>query len=146
MKEIRGRHVDIYRKRYPDVEFSEIASHTFPGYLNCKQMAARLDANLGHFNKWVKDGSFQPDLYNAISVFFSEKRAAEIEAKWPDRLTLSPASAPVMGVITPFGMMRPRVFPKREVLARLIQSRPKRASRDGSWKTRKRYNLADLES
>ena len=133
-------------KRYPGVEFCDIKANRIPNYLNRGQLAEILSTTPGTLNRYIlREELFQPDFYNKKGIFFRIDRLEELKSKWEDRHSAFPASGPVRGVITPFGMMLPRVRPKKEVLERLIQSRPKRRSRDSSWRTRKRYNLKDLK-
>lgn len=131
--------------RYPGVEFKDIPSNRIDGYLNRGQLAKLLDTMPATLWKYiVNERLFSPDFYTRKAIFFREDRIQELKSKWENRLTAWPDSIPVKGVITQFGMMVPRTKPRKEVLERLIQSRPKRRSRDSSWRTRAHYNLKDL--
>lgn len=129
---------------YPGVEFKEKPGNNHAGFLNVGQLAAHLGFNRNTLSKHLLAGLFLPDFITSKGIFFNEDRLQEIKAKWDERLTVYPGSEPVRGIITPFGMMLPRVRPKREVLERLTLTKPKRRSRDSSWRTRKRYDLQDL--
>lgn len=131
-------------KSFPGVEKREIRSYRISGYLNKPQMRAVLGTALVTFDQFLATGLIKPDFYTDNGVFFDEARLEEIKKQWADRLTSSRVSGPVKGVITPFGIMLPQERPNAKLLERLTRSRPKRASRDSSFKTRKRYNLKDL--
>lgn len=133
-------------KRYPGVEFCDIPLNQIEGYLNRTELAKALNVAGDTLNKYIlHERLFMPDFYTKKGIFFRIERIMELKEKWENRLSAFPVSGPVKGVITQFGMMLPRIKPRKEVLERLIQSRPKRRSRDFSWKTRKRYNLKDLK-
>lgn len=132
--------------RYPGVEFKDIPSNRIAGFLNQAQLAVVLGCHILLLGKYiVHERLFRPDFYTRKAIFFREDRIQELKSKWENRLTAWPDSIPVKGVITQFGMMAPRTKPRKEVLERLIQSRPKRRSRDSSWRTRAHYNLKDLK-
>lgn len=132
--------------RYPGVEFCEIKANRISGFLNRGQLAELLGTSPGTLNQYIlRDRLFMPDFFNKKGIFFNETRIQELKDKWENRLSAFPDSVPVRGVITQFGMMLPRVKPRKEVLERLTSLRPKRASRNSSWRTRKRYNLKDLK-
>lgn len=131
--------------RYPGVEFKDIGLNRIDGFLNRQQLAELLNIGtlaLSHYI--VKERLFQPDFYTRKGIFFSIDRTEELKSKWQSRHSAFPDSRPVKGIITSFGIMLPRVKPKGEVLERVTRSRPKRRSRDGSWRTKKHYNLEDL--
>jgi hypothetical protein len=132
--------------RYPGVEFRDISLNRIEGYINRGQLANVLGCTVETLNRHiVHERLFNPDFYTRKAIFFHIDRIQELKAKWENRNQAFPVSGPVKGVITQFGMMLPRVRPKKEVLERLTLSRPKRRSRDSSWRTRKRYNLKDLK-
>jgi hypothetical protein len=131
-------------ERYPGVEFREVRGRWQSGYLNIAGLAEVLGCSTMTLTKFVRAGAIKPDFFNRTAIFFSIGRLEEIISLWQNKETLSRDSAPVRGVITRFGMMLPCAKPNAEVLKRLILSRPKRPSRDSSWRTRRRYNLKDL--
>jgi hypothetical protein len=132
-------------ERYPGVEFRDISLNRIDGYLNRGQLAELLDTGTLALNRYIlHERLFSPDFYTRKGIFFHIDRIQEIKAKWEDRFQAFPGSGPVRGVITQFGTMLPRVKPRKEVLERVTLSRPKRRSRDSSWRTRKHYNLKDL--
>lgn len=130
--------------RYPHVEFKDIRGRKIPGFLSIRELAAILGCNGLTLTKYVRQDLIRPDFYNRAAVFFDIARLEEIKKTWQNRSMASPVSAPAKGVITRFGMMLPRAKPDADLLRRLTLSRPKRPSRDSSWKTRRRYNLKDL--
>lgn len=129
---------------YPRVEKSEIRRKKIAGFLNITRLAVVLGTDRNSVAKWIGRGVLDPDFRTNDSVFFAEDRLPEIKAKWADRHSSSPVSVLSKGVITQFGLMLPRVRPKREVLERLSRARPKRRLRDSSFRTRKHYNLSDV--
>lgn len=147
--------VSLLHALYGDIEFREPGRWIEPGFLNFRQIAAALGVSHTAVQVNTKKGLFKPDFYSSRGVFFAEGRLEEIKLKWTSRQRKkvvrtkkpkppSPAWVPEKGVITQFGMMLPRVRPDEKVLERLMASRPKRPSRDSSWRTRRRYNLKDL--
>ena len=131
--------------RYPEVEFRDIPGNTISGYLNKAQLSKELGCEPNTVRKFIlRERLFLPDFYTKKGIFFKVDRIPELKDKWQNRLSAFPVSGPVKGVITRFGMMLPRVSPRKEVLERLMLKVPKRRSRDSSWRTRPHYNLKDL--
>jgi len=140
---MRGGHPTA--ARYPDVEFRDIPGNTISGYLNGAQLAEELGCVRFTITKFIlRERLFLPDFYTKKGIFFKVDRIPELKEKWQNRHSAFPVSGPVKGVITRFGMMLPRVSPRKEVLERLMLKVPKRRSRDSSWRTRPHYNLKDL--
>lgn len=127
-----------------DVEIRDIPGHKIAQHLNVGQLADALGTSSHTLMKYVTAGVIRPDFRNKAANFFAEARLEEIKTLWRNRSKASLDSAPVKGVITPFGMMIPRARPDAALLERLIRTRPRRPSRDSSWRTRSRYNLKDL--
>lgn len=139
----------LYRKdRLPELlELLDGHRREHPDFITVWALARHLGVNEQTVMRYVDNEILIPDRVNAAGVTqFKRERLQELEKTWKNRRESYPAWAPAKGVITPYGMMKPRAAPRGEVFAPEMLSRPKRRMR-GSYSPKETfYNLTDLNS
>jgi len=145
----RAGSIRLYAKaRLPELlELLDGHRRMHPDFMSVKELSLVLGVKETTAMRYVREEILIPDRVNAAGVTqFRRSRLPEIEKLWKKRRELYPAWAPVKGVITPYGMMRPRAAPRGEVFAPEMLLRPARRMR-GSYSPRETfYNLTDLNT
>lgn len=117
------------------------------GHWSSRQLANRLGVRLQAVLTAVRDGYLTPDVrrkQRSDCFAFRKDRIQEYIDRWRSRHEAPRTSAPGTVVITPSGMIRPRVAPDVRVLAPLILARRNASSQRGFLAKRRVAKVEDL--
>lgn len=127
------------------LELLDSVRRNHPDFLSAQALARHLQTHQMTLLKAIRDEIIIPDRMNADGAYqFRRDRLPEFEQLWKRRLELYPAWASVKAVITPYGMMLPRVAPRGEVFAPEMLQKPERPLHVFFSKKTAFYNLSDL--